>query len=904
MSINILSWNCQSVLSKMYELQNYIKDPKNSTPNLILLQETWLNPKQTVKIPNFNCIRNDRNSDSRRPHGGVLIFIHKDIKFKIINFPNLKFIEGVFISVDTGSFTLTMGSIYSSSSLSRNEAKNDIKKLLSMQGPFVLVGDWNAKSHSWNNICQNFKGIDLKKICDEKMIDINFPDFPTLNPDNRKGELSIVDFALSKNVYDISKPKTVFELSSDHRPITFQIKANFVFPEISKVKSFKRANWKKFRDHIEEKLDNLTFTTNRTPELIDLSIKLLNESILSASKVAIPLVKPTQFRYPFSHEIEELCRQRSFIRRRMKHHNLTNLRSQINFLNKEIKRLTGNLKSRSWSDKLSSLKAEDLSFYDFTKKIKRKDKGSVPLKNSSGDLIYSDFEKANLIADSFHKSHIISEAPTKHTPEVEKSLDTLRNLPVDFPEIERVRLSEVKDLINRLKIKKACGFDDISNRLVKNVPVKFIEKLVDIFNNCLRIGYFPKAWKIAKVIALDKPGKDASMPSNKRPISLLPVLGKLFERTILTRLVEFGDDQNLIINQQFGFRSQHSTTQQLMRVIEFISLRFNQNISTGMIFLDIEKAFDSVWHDALTHKLLKYGFPTYLIKAVTSFLCGRQAFISVNSQKSNMYDIPAGTPQGSILSPFLYILFNNDVPVPKGCKVAVFADDTAITCSAKNYNMATISTTLTNAGKKIVEHLTEWKIKCNTSKTETILFSKSPRMLKLKDSHKITFGNEILEWKNTVKYLGMMLDSKLLMKANIDHNISKAKKAIATLYCLLKRYSPVKTNEKIIIVRSYLRPILTYACPAFAHCAKTHLRKLQIVQNKALRMALNAPYRTHIEHLHKAAKMPMIDAFIQKITKNFYEKAELSTNPLIKRIGAIDRSSSFNKIKHRIPCKN
>jgi Reverse transcriptase (RNA-dependent DNA polymerase) len=115
-----------------------------------------------------------------------------------------------------------------------------------------------------------------------------------------------------------------------------------------------------------------------------------------------------------------------------------------------------------------------------------------------------------------------------------------------------------------------------------------------------------------------------------------------------------------------------------MRVVDVISNRFNQNMSTGMVLIDIEKAFDSVWHDALLFKLARYKIPTFLIKIVQSFLSNRESFVSVGSASSARYLVRARVPQGSPLSPHLFNLFNNDIPVPKGCKIATFADDEAI----------------------------------------------------------------------------------------------------------------------------------------------------------------------------------------------------------------------------------
>ena len=145
--------------------------------------------------------------------------------------------------------------------------------------------------------------------------------------------------------------------------------------------------------------------------------------------------------------------------------------------------------------------------------------------------------------------------------------------------------------------------------------------------------------------------------------------------------------------------------------------------------------------------------------------------------------------------------------------------------------------------------------------------------------------------------LGQTLDSGLTFKTNIDYNNKKANKAISILYCILKKYSPVKKKLKILTYKSYIRPILTYACPTFAHYAKSHMKKLQIIQNKALRMALSALYSTRIAELHHEAKIPTIEVFIDKLTKKFYESCDDSSNKLIKRLGKIQCASK----KHRTP---
>jgi hypothetical protein len=152
-----------------------------------------------------------------------------------------------------------------------------------------------------------------------------------------------------------------------------------------------------------------------------------------------------------------------------------------------------------------------------------------------------------------------------------------------------------------------------------------------------------------------------------------------------------------------------------------------------------------------------------------------------------------------------------------------------------------------------------------------------------------------------VKYLSVILDSKLLFQVNVENNISKAQKALGVLYCLLKKNNHVPIHSKITLYRSYIRPILTYACPVFANTAKTHMNKLQIFQNKCLRMALNAPYRTRISTLHTRSNIPQVNKFIMKLTENFYEQSAKSENRLVKRLGDYSSRSSLSNMKHKLP---
>jgi hypothetical protein len=159
---------------------------------------------------------------------------------------------------------------------------------------------------------------------------------------------------------------------------------------------------------------------------------------------------------------------------------------------------------------------------------------------------------------------------------------------------------------------------------------------------------------------------------------------------------------------------------------------------------------------------------------------------------------------------------------------------------------------------EIERHFSSWKVNLNSAKTEAILFTHSKIMRDKMPTNKIKMNDTVLEWLPVVKYLGVILDSKLLMRQNIENNVTKARKATGALYLLLKKNSCDPVQSRITLYRSYIRPILTYACSVFSSRLKQNLR-----------MVLSAPYQTRTSLLHKDSKIPTIKDFISKLIENF-----------------------------------
>lgn len=170
------------------------------------------------------------------------------------------------------------------------------------------------------------------------------------------------------------------------------------------------------------------------------------------------------------------------------------------------------------------------------------------------------------------------------------------------------------------------------------------------------MGHFPEKWKRARIVAIPKPNKPPREPGSYRPISLLPALSKLLEKSVAKRLRHHAENNDIIPHEQFAFRKHHSTVAQLARLTDCVTHGFNKNKHTGLVLLDMEKAYDSVWVEGLMYKLISFEVPEYLIAFLDSYLTGRSFAVTVDGCLSPTNWTTAGLPQGAVLSPLLYVV--------------------------------------------------------------------------------------------------------------------------------------------------------------------------------------------------------------------------------------------------------
>ena len=406
---------------------------------------------------------------------------------------------------------------------------------------------------------------------------------------------------------------------------------------------------------------------------------------------------------------------------------------------------------------------------------------------------------------------------------------------------------EVKDLIQQLEQNKSLGPNSIPTNILKLVQNEISIPLSQIFNLSFSTGTHPEKLRISKTIPIYKKGSRLTA-CNYRPISLLSNLNKILEKLMFSRVYKFIEKYNCIYELQFGFREKHSTNHALINITETIRSALDNNKTVCGIFVDLQKAFDTVNHEILLEKLQYYGVRGMTNEWFKSYLTNRKQFVSINGYDSDVKELRHGVPQGSVLGPLLFLLYINDLHFAiKHSNVYHFADDT---------NLLHINESFKKSQKYLnfdLKYLHKWllanKISLNCNKTELIFFHK-PRS-KLPEKHKIKLNGTVLKHSHAIKYLGVHLDETL----SGDEHCNKLYKVLSRINGMLSKARHYVPGELKSMYHSLFSSHLNYGSQVWGQTNNVYVNKICLLQKAALRIITFSDFRAHTNLLFKGNKI-------------------------------------------------
>ena len=689
------------------------------------------------------------------------------------------------------------------------EVQNDDPK-----AHFVFVGDYNAHHTEWLN---SVTATDVHGRVARDFATISGCEQLVREPTHLSGNpLDLVFTDVSELVNcRVGSPVG----TSDHSQVKISVELEQVIPEVNfsrKVYLKSRADWNGIyndlyelnwgtiyrNQHIMECLNNhfVTIIDRRIPSKI-LRFRLKDKPWFNAECKLAYHQKQEAYHLWRGNRSDFLWRNFTILRRQAQEVYERAERTYNEGLKENL--LSSNDDHKWWSTLKSSLFGVDSSM--------------PPLVRSNGTTVYSPGEKAELLADVFDRKQSSESVLLPQSCFPEPRLCSLA-----------FRSKEVKLLLLELDSHGGMDPNGILPIFLKKTADYLAPKITTIFRKLVRIASFPHVWRTGNIAALPKGLNPSSSPSEYRPISITPILSKIYEKLLSRRLCRYAEDNNLLPAFQFGFRKGLGTCDALLSLSTILQGALDVGAEARMVGLDFSAAFDRVNHWALIYKLKLLGVGGPFINILSEFLLGRTQRVCIDGQCSSVRNVISGVPQGSVLGPLLFIIYTSDMWQGLENKLIAYADDATLLATVRSpLHRTEVADSLNRDLARISNWCRLWGMKLNPSKTQSMTISRSRTLFPLHpDLH---IDGTVLSDSNSFKILGVTFDKKLTFEKHIRNIASSVSQKIGILRRCFKIF-----NDTAVIMKcfnAFLLPCLEYCSPVWSSGADSHLKLLDKVMS-------------------------------------------------------------------------
>ena len=757
---------------------------------------------------------------------------------------------------------------------------------------FIICGDLNGHHQRWEpgrDTRSNTTGNVIHSILEKNnnIILATPPNLPT-HTDITTGKTSTIDLCLtSANLYPSTTVSVQTDIASDHYPVLVKVA---VGPE--KITRGKRRKWIYDETKWTAWKTEVMNTTTPPTQTLDNKLNINSEAENFITDITTPsneIFKKSsdklkeRFCKPwFNEECKKAAALRKRAKRRMEN---TQSRGNINEyrrLNASATRIFNTNFRNFWERYLSKLSAQKpmKDNWEIIKKMKGKKRNYNPPLIEGGTYHYTKQERA-AIHNNYFKS-TMTKRNRRYPRNILDSIQEAKNDRNRFQECDQIlTLQEIINAQQNLTPGKAYGTDEVSNDFLLHLPMQKLHQLLGIYNRSWRWGIVPDNWKTGLIIPIAKPRKNPNLPESYRPITLLQCVSKLMENIVSSRLTYIAEENNLLLSSQHGFRARRSTLDPVVELEYEIRKGIAENHVTVVVFFDLKAAYDSVDHKLLLNALAKLGLGGKLLTWIEDFLTNRKISTIVEDYISEALAITQGVPQGSGISCIIFILLLSTLPPTfHPVKSKEFADDVCFSYTAQTIVQA--ETHMQIAIDMFVSWANNTGLTINVEKTKTMAFSNQGCIRPF-----LTLNHVEIEPVYTFTYLGITLDAPYLTWG--DH-VEKLLETCDSGINLMKTmaFSKFGADRKILLDTycAMIRCKILYSTPALITTCETNLNHLEVLQNKALRIATGALNSTHVASLQCEAHIPPIKIMIKEQGIRYYYKlrSKDETHPIYQYI--------------------